>query len=139
MFYSRQLKSFFASSSFFLFFMSLYFSIDDITSNFTLFLFNSSIIEVLPKAAPGGRTPPLKIETIYYTVKIHLFSVWIQRITKNYNYFIVSVKTNSHLSGILSDSLKIVRADIIRAVHVAPYPGLTPVTLVIISLLGGSV
>ena len=37
-----------------------YFSIEEITSNFKPFLFNSSTMEVFPNAAPGGRTPPLK-------------------------------------------------------------------------------
>lgn len=37
----------------------LYFSVDDITSNLISFLINSSIRDVLPNAAPGGKTPPL--------------------------------------------------------------------------------
>lgn len=37
-----------------------YFSIEEITSNFMSFLINSSINDVLPKAAPGDKTPPLK-------------------------------------------------------------------------------
>lgn len=36
-----------------------YFSADDITSNLILCLFNCSIREVLPNAAPGVSTPPL--------------------------------------------------------------------------------
>lgn len=50
--------------------------------------------------------------------------------------FKLNIKT--YFTGILSDSLRIVIAESNNIVHVAPYPGLVPLTLVINTLFGGS-